>query len=36
MFAESALYAQVMHQDPVGKPSFAEVDKRVADLISVF
>lgn len=36
LFAGSALYAQVTGQDPTGKPSVAEVDKQVTDLISVF
>lgn len=35
LFADSALYAQVTGQDPTGKPSITEVDKQVADLISV-
>lgn len=34
-FADSALYAQLTGQDPAGKPSITEVDKQVADLISV-
>jgi hypothetical protein len=29
------MYAQATGQDPVGKPSLAEVDKKVGDLISV-
>lgn len=36
LFANSALYAQVAGQDPIGKPSLNEIDKQVADLISVF
>jgi Zn-dependent protease with chaperone function len=36
LFAGSALYAHVVGQDPVGKPSLAEVDKQCADLISIF
>jgi Zn-dependent protease with chaperone function len=35
-FAGSALYAQITGGDPTGKPSLPEVDKQVADLISVF
>lgn len=35
LFADSALYAQASGHDPAGKPSITEVDKRVADLISV-
>lgn len=35
LFANSELYARVLGQDPTGKPSLAEVDKQVADLISV-
>jgi len=35
LFAGSAMYAQATGQDPVGKPSLVEVDKQVADLISV-
>ena len=35
LFAESALYAKVIGQDPTGKPSLPDVDKQVADLISV-
>jgi Zn-dependent protease with chaperone function len=35
LFADSALYAQVLGQDPMGKPSLPDVDKQVADLISV-
>ncbi|HET7501109.1 MAG TPA: M48 family metallopeptidase [Kofleriaceae bacterium] len=35
LFAGSALYAQVTGQDPTGKPSLVEIDKQVADLISV-
>jgi Zn-dependent protease with chaperone function len=36
LFADSQLYAQVLQKDPVGKPSLADVDKQVSDLISVF
>jgi Zn-dependent protease with chaperone function len=36
MFAGSALYAQVTQQDSTSKPSIDQVDKQVADLISVF
>ncbi len=36
LFAGSALYASVTGQDPAGKPSLPDVDKQVADLISVF
>jgi Zn-dependent protease with chaperone function len=36
LFAGSALYAHVTGEDPTGKPSMPEVDKQVADLISVF
>ncbi len=36
LFASSALYASVTGQDPAGKPSLTDVDKQVADLISVF
>jgi Zn-dependent protease with chaperone function len=36
LFAESALFAQVTGGDPSGKPSLPDVDKKVADLISVF
>ena len=35
-FAGSALYAQITGGDPTGKPSLPDVDKQVADLISVF
>jgi Zn-dependent protease with chaperone function len=35
LFAGSAMYAQATGGDPTGKPSLAEVDKQVADLISV-
>jgi Zn-dependent protease with chaperone function len=35
LFAGSALYAQVLGQDPAGKPSMVDVDKQVGDLISV-
>lgn len=36
LFASSALYAQVIGQDPTGKPSLTEIDKQVGELISVF
>jgi Zn-dependent protease with chaperone function len=36
LFAGSALYAQVIGQDPAGKPSMVDIDKQVGDLISVF
>jgi Zn-dependent protease with chaperone function len=36
LFADSQLYAQVLQKDPAGKPSLADVDKQVSDLISVF
>jgi Zn-dependent protease with chaperone function len=36
LFAGSALYAHVSGQDPTGKPSIDDVDKQIADLISVF
>ncbi|HEX3760342.1 MAG TPA: M48 family metallopeptidase [Kofleriaceae bacterium] len=35
LFAGSAMYAQATGGDPAGKPSLADVDKQVADLISV-
>ncbi|HET9621278.1 MAG TPA: M48 family metallopeptidase [Kofleriaceae bacterium] len=35
LFADSALYAQVLGQDPLGKPSLPDVDKQVADLIAI-
>ncbi|HEY0195491.1 MAG TPA: M48 family metallopeptidase [Kofleriaceae bacterium] len=35
LFAGSALYAQATGQDPTGKPSLPDIDKQVADLISV-
>jgi Zn-dependent protease with chaperone function len=35
-FAGSALYAQVTGQDPGGRPSLTDIDKQVAQLISVF
>jgi Zn-dependent protease with chaperone function len=35
LFAGSAMYAQATGGDPLGKPSLADVDKQVADLISV-
>jgi len=36
LFAGSAMYAQATGGDPVGKPTLVEVDRQVADLISVF
>ncbi|HUJ61449.1 MAG TPA: M48 family metallopeptidase [Kofleriaceae bacterium] len=36
LFADSALYTHILGKDPTGKPSLTEVDKQVADLISVF
>lgn len=36
LFAGSALYAQITGGDPTGKPSLLDIDKQVADLISVF
>ncbi|HLL20900.1 MAG TPA: M48 family metalloprotease, partial [Kofleriaceae bacterium] len=36
LFADSAMFAQVIGKDPTGKPSLPDVDKQVADLISVF
>jgi len=36
LFAESALYAHVTGQDPTGKPTLTEIDKKVTELISVF
>lgn len=36
LFADSALYASLTGQDPAGKPSLPDIDKQVADLISVF
>jgi len=36
LFAGSALYAQVTGGESAGKPSLPEIDKQVADLISVF
>ncbi|HMG57205.1 MAG TPA: M48 family metallopeptidase [Kofleriaceae bacterium] len=35
LFAGSAMYAQATGGDPAGKPSLTDVDKQVADLISV-
>lgn len=35
-FAESELYARVLGQEPTGKPSLPDIDKQVADLISIF
>jgi len=36
LFADSALYAQVIGKDPMGKASLPDIDKQVAELISVF
>ncbi len=36
LFAGSAMYAQATGGDPTGKPTLVEVDKQVADLLSVF
>jgi Zn-dependent protease with chaperone function len=36
LFADSALYAQWSGKDPTGKASLPDIDKQVADLISVF
>ncbi|MGN6103753.1 MAG: M48 family metallopeptidase [Kofleriaceae bacterium] len=36
LFGDSALFAQISGRDPTGKPSLAEIDKQVGDLISVF
>lgn len=36
LFAGSAMYAQATGRDPTGKPSLVDIDKQVADLISVF
>jgi Zn-dependent protease with chaperone function len=36
LFGDSALYASILGQDPAGKPSLPDIDKQVADLISVF
>src|ERR1044071_4938738 len=36
LFANSALYAQLTGGDPTGKPSLPDIDKQVAELISVF
>ncbi len=36
LFAGSAMFAQLSGGDPTGKPTLAEVDKQVSDLISVF
>jgi Zn-dependent protease with chaperone function len=36
LFAESALFASVTGKDPAGKPTAADVDKQVADLIAIF
>jgi Zn-dependent protease with chaperone function len=35
LFADSALYAQVLGQDSAGKPSLPDIDKQVGGLISV-
>jgi Zn-dependent protease with chaperone function len=35
LFAGSAMYAQATGGDPTGKPSLTDIDKQVADLISV-
>jgi Zn-dependent protease with chaperone function len=35
-FADSAYFAMAVGQDPSGKPSSPDVDRRVADIISVF
>jgi Zn-dependent protease with chaperone function len=35
-FAEGSLYATATGQDAIGKPQTADIDKKVADLISVF
>jgi Zn-dependent protease with chaperone function len=35
-FADGAYYASITGGDPAGKPSTEEVDKKVADLLSVF
>jgi Zn-dependent protease with chaperone function len=35
LFADSAMYAQATGGDPTGKPSLTDIDKQVADLISV-
>jgi Zn-dependent protease with chaperone function len=36
LFAEGALFASVTGKDPAGKPTSADVDKQVAELISIF
>lgn len=36
LFSESALYAQILGNDPAGKASLPDIDKQVSDLISVF
>jgi Zn-dependent protease with chaperone function len=36
LFADSAAFALVTGKDPAGKPSLPDIDKQVADLISVF
>ena len=33
LFADSALYASLTGQDPLGKPSLPDIDKQVADLL---
>jgi Zn-dependent protease with chaperone function len=35
-FADGALYAQALGDDPSGKPGTDEIDKKVADLLSTF
>jgi Zn-dependent protease with chaperone function len=35
-FAEGAFYTAVLDQDATGKPTAADIDKKIADLISVF
>ena len=35
LFADSAAFALVTGKDPAGKPSLPDIDKQVADLISV-
>jgi hypothetical protein len=36
LFADSALYARIIGQDPAGKASLPDIDKQVGDLISIF
>lgn len=36
LFGDSALYASITGADPANKPSLPDIDKQVADLISVF